>query len=293
MSEITEADDGVHDGAEPDATTFWEGRYREREQIWSGRPNRALVDVLDSIGVTPGTALDLGSGEGADSIWLAEQGWTVTGVDISTTALSRAEVHASDRGVAERIDWQQADLAEWIPSAEYDLVSACFLHSPVAFPREEVLRRAATAVAPGGYLLVVGHASFPSWSRDASGEADDGAADAHGHEGDENRAPDADQHEHGHGRGDAASSAPGGSAHTHRHGHDEAASAAPAGSARTHRHGHDDGELPTPEQVRTSLALPADAWDTVVAENRSREATGPDGQSAVLDDAILLLRRRA
>jgi hypothetical protein len=43
-------------------------------------------------------------------------------------------------------------------------VSAQFLHSPVTFPREEVLRTAVRAVAPGGLLLVVGHAGFPPWA---------------------------------------------------------------------------------------------------------------------------------
>ena len=56
----------------------------------------------------------------------------------------------------------QADLSTWEPTAEFDLVTAAFLHSPVELPREEILRRAASAVAPGGRLLIVGHAAFPS-----------------------------------------------------------------------------------------------------------------------------------
>ncbi len=160
--------------APTDATTFWEGRYRENDRIWSGNPNVALVDVVAALirdhGVTPGRALDLGSGEGADSLWLAEGGWRVTGVDISRTALSRAAEHAAERGLgSDVVTWIEADLASWTPatSESYDLVSACFLHSPVEFPREEVLRRAATTVARGGVLLVVGHASFPAGSRAA------------------------------------------------------------------------------------------------------------------------------
>ncbi|WP_382310148.1 class I SAM-dependent methyltransferase [Herbiconiux sp. UC225_62] len=289
----------MSENTETDATAFWEGRYRERDQIWSGRPNQALVDVVEPLAVTPGRALDLGSGEGADSIWLAEQGWQVTGVDISATALARAGVHASDRGVAERIDWVQADLATWIPSPGYDLVSACFLHSPVAFPREEVLRRAAAAVAPAGYLLVVGHASFPPWSRHADNDEADEAAPghAHAHARDESR---------GHEHDDAGEAAPGHADEydeSRRREHDDAGEAAPGHAHERRGHEHDDGEaapahehghddLPTPEQVRESLALPEGAWETVIAESRSRAATGPDGQSAVLDDAILLLRRR-
>jgi SAM-dependent methyltransferase len=142
---------------------FWDSFYRERTQVWSGNPNKFLV--REAGGLTPGSALDLGCGEGADAIWLAQQGWSVTAVDISAVALGRGAAHAAGLGLAGRIDWQQHDLAAWTPAAAYDLVSAQFLHSPVDFPREDVLRTAAGAVAPGGTLLVVGHEAFPPWSR--------------------------------------------------------------------------------------------------------------------------------
>jgi len=67
--------------------------------------------------------------------------------------------------VTETIDWERHDLAVSFPRGSFDLVSACYLHSPVQMPRERVLRSAAGAVAPGGTLLVVGHAGFPSWSQ--------------------------------------------------------------------------------------------------------------------------------
>ena len=147
------------------AVEFWESRYAERDRIWSGRPNQALVDTAPRAG-EGATALDLGCGEGGDSIWLAEQGWRVTAVDISTTALSRAQQEWERRdGEADRITWVTADLATWQPEQSYGLVSACFLHSPVEFPRTEALRRFAAAVAPSGHLLIVGHAEPPPWSR--------------------------------------------------------------------------------------------------------------------------------
>jgi 2-polyprenyl-3-methyl-5-hydroxy-6-metoxy-1,4-benzoquinol methylase len=143
--------------APADAATFWESRYAERHRIWSGEPNAALADVASAI--RPGRALDLGCGEGGDTVWLAEQGWQVTGVDISATAVARGRALATARGVAEdRITWIVEDLAAWEPADRYDLVTSCFLHSPVDFPRAAVLRQAAAAVAPGGHLLVVAHA---------------------------------------------------------------------------------------------------------------------------------------
>ena len=138
----------------------WDARYQESHRIWSGNPNVALVAEIADL--KPGRALDLGCGEGADAIWLAQQGWTVTAVDISSVALRRAVQHAEDAGVADRIDWQQHELGTSFPSGEFDLVSAQFLHSKTELPRDGILRSAAAAVAPGGVLLIEGHMGFPS-----------------------------------------------------------------------------------------------------------------------------------
>jgi len=144
---------------EQSAAEYWESRYRENGRSWSGNVNAALEREIG--GVAPGTALDLGSGEGGDALWLAHNGWAVTAVDISPTALA---VGAAAQGPHDVITWVAADLAEWQPSARYDLVTSCFLHSWVELPREAILRRAATAVAPGGLLLIVGHAGVPHWA---------------------------------------------------------------------------------------------------------------------------------
>jgi len=145
-----------------DPAAFWEDRYSSRGRVWSGRPNAALERETASL--VPGTALELGSGEGADAIWLAQQGWQVTAVDISASALALGAATALEAGVAERITWVQADLVGWEPDQTFDLVTSAFLHSPVEFARETVLRRTAAAVAQGGVLLVVGHAGPPPWA---------------------------------------------------------------------------------------------------------------------------------
>ncbi|MBO3737908.1 bifunctional NAD(P)/FAD-dependent oxidoreductase/class I SAM-dependent methyltransferase [Actinoplanes flavus] len=132
----------------------WEQRYRGKDAIWSGRPNPQLVAEVP--GLTPGRALDVGCGEGADTVWLAEHGWEVTGVDISTVALERAAGHAAAAGVAERVTFRHADLRADPPGEAYDLVSAQFMHLPPE-ERRELYARLAAAVAPGGTLLVVGH----------------------------------------------------------------------------------------------------------------------------------------
>ncbi|MFM9919154.1 class I SAM-dependent methyltransferase [Lacisediminihabitans sp. H27-G8] len=142
------------------AAEYWENRYRENGRSWSGRVNASLEREV--AGIRPGTALDLGSGEGGDALWLAHNGWAVTAVDISPTALA---IGAAAQQPGDEITWISADLAEWQPPSTFDLVTSCFLHSEVEIPRGSILRRAATAVAPGGTLLIVGHSGAPHWPR--------------------------------------------------------------------------------------------------------------------------------
>ncbi|PNH81886.1 cyclopropane-fatty-acyl-phospholipid synthase family protein [Arthrobacter sp. AFG20] len=217
-----------HDGA----ARHWDDLYRSRTRVWSGRPNPQLV--AEATGLEPGTALDLGCGEGADALWLAEQGWTVTAVDVSAVALERAEQHAADSAAGSRITWLQRDLDAWAPEEQFDFVSAQFLHSTEA-PWQRPHRVAADAVRPGGTLLIVGHHpdGLPPW-RSASNE------DSHSHGGD----------------------------------------------------GHAAAEMFfTAEHAAAELGIAPPGWRVDVAASREREATGPDGQSATLADAVLRATR--
>jgi SAM-dependent methyltransferase len=136
---------------------FWDERYSSADRLWSGQPNVQLV--AQAAGLPAGDALDAGCGEGADAIWLASRGWTVTAVDVSAVALGRAARHAAERGedISALITWQREDLLSWEPSQErFDLVTAHFMH----LQERDLMamhRRLAAAVRPGGTLLVVGH----------------------------------------------------------------------------------------------------------------------------------------
>lgn len=147
--------------------SFWEAKYGSQDGIWSGHVNAALATVAADL--TPGRALDLGCGEGGDALWLAERGWTVTGIDVSPTALARAQAAAERAGLQDVTSWVATDLENWSCSHPADLVSACFLQSPVNLDRIAVLRRAAELVAAGGHLLVVSHAEAPPWAEPGHG----------------------------------------------------------------------------------------------------------------------------
>lgn len=150
---------------DPSVRAEWDSRYTERQQLWSGRPNGALV--AEVAGLTPGRVLDVGCGEGADAVWLARGGWDVTALEVSGVALERAAGHARDAGVA--IRWVHATLTEAaLPPASFDLVSAQYpalLRTPDAAAERALL----AAVAPGGVLLLVHHAGMDTHQAPDSG----------------------------------------------------------------------------------------------------------------------------
>ncbi len=147
---------------------FWEDRYAGTDRVWSGRVNQVLAEIAPSL--PPGRALDLGCGEGADAIWLAQHGWTVTGIDLSPSAVRRAAEAARANGIAEdRIAFAARDLSALGVAGCYELVTASFLQSPVELPRTQILRSAADGLSSGGHLLITSHASGPPWAPQPDG----------------------------------------------------------------------------------------------------------------------------
>lgn len=132
----------------------WDARYGETDgPRWSGRPNGRLV--VEVGGRRPGRALDVGCGEGADAIWLAQQGWVVTAIDISEVALSRAREFADRADVS--VEWVRGDaLAVELGRAAFDLVSLQYPALPKA-SGEAAVRRLLDTVRRGGLLLAVYH----------------------------------------------------------------------------------------------------------------------------------------
>lgn len=139
---------------------MWDERYAASHQVWSANPNAEVEAIVggwkpDRAGQDRrgGRALDLGAGEGRHAAWLASLGWRVTAVDFSAVGLGKGEAEASRRG--QRVDWVVADVRSWQPPEGqlFDLVLVAYLHLP-----EDVLSRASRWLAPGGALVIVGHA---------------------------------------------------------------------------------------------------------------------------------------
>ncbi|MFF8436504.1 class I SAM-dependent methyltransferase [Streptomyces bacillaris] len=237
-----------------DARTTWDGIYAARPAATDPRPNVRLTETVAEL--PPGDALELGCGEGGDTLWLARRGWRVTAVDLSAVAVERLNALARSHGLADRVTAEQHDLGASFPEAPeateapdgveaseapddtddtestggtggpdggFDLVTAHYLHTPFDLDRSAVLRRAAHTLRPGGRLLVVDHGSTAPWSW--------------------NQDPDV--------------------------------------------------RFPSPQEVAEGLALDPADWTVERADAPRRTATGPDGTTAEVTDHVLIVVRRA
>jgi SAM-dependent methyltransferase len=132
----------------------WDARYRERAvAMWSGRPNGRLVAEVAAL--TPSRALEVGCGEGADAIWLAQRGWTVTAIDVSEVAIGRAR-EASHRACA-CVEWICGDVLQTrFPASSFELVSLQYPALPKA-AGDAAVRSLLATVRPGGVPLAIYH----------------------------------------------------------------------------------------------------------------------------------------
>ena len=136
---------------------YWEEHWQSLGEDALGEAGEAANPyiVSETSGLRRGTALDAGCGAGAEAVWLAEQGWDVTGADISPTALAKARRRAEAAGLGSAVRWVEADLMAWAPGERWDLVVTSYAHPPGS--QIDFYRRISRWVAPGGTLLVVGH----------------------------------------------------------------------------------------------------------------------------------------
>ncbi len=154
----------THTGQEP--KQFWEERYAESGSRSRGNAGQLLIQMAANL--APHRALELGCSTGDDTLWLAEQGWHVTAVDISEQAIAITQRLAEEAGLTDQIDLQICDLSSDFPDGQFELVTALFFQSPYPdFPRIQILQTAASRIVPGGHLLIVTHATAPSWKKHA------------------------------------------------------------------------------------------------------------------------------
>jgi len=133
-----------------EAREIWNRVFKNAEGAgarWEA--NQFLADVASSR--KAGTALDIGMGQGRNSLLLARQGWRVTGFDISDEAVGQARAAAAKAGLeitAEVDDVYAYDYG----SERWDLVIAMYMHSLIVPGASKIV----DSLKPGGLLVIEG-----------------------------------------------------------------------------------------------------------------------------------------
>lgn len=139
-------------------SSIWDARYGSAASadstVWSLAPNAWIAETVESLGLQPGTAIDLACGEGRNALWLAQRGWQVTAVDFSGVALATGRSRAEKLGV--EVDWERADVTAWVSPTLVDLVVIAYLQLE-AGDLADVIAAAAGALEPGGRIVLIGH----------------------------------------------------------------------------------------------------------------------------------------
>jgi SAM-dependent methyltransferase len=140
---------------DPRDRDFWNGKYNDPKFDFNHRPSRLLVEAI--AGRHPGDAIDLGMGEGRNAIYLAQQGWQVTGVDLSDVGVAQAKKRAAELGV--KLNTTVDDLDHYdIGRARWDLITLFYMHAWYHGGKPPVAQRLHAALKPGGLLVVEGFA---------------------------------------------------------------------------------------------------------------------------------------
>jgi tellurite methyltransferase len=126
----------------------WEQRYRAQEETSESSPHTVVVESVSAL--SPSRALDLACGTGHNALWLAQQGWHVTAVDGSRTAIETLCRRAGKLGVT--IDAQVADLEDSsfsIEAARYDLIAMCY------YFERSLIEPCHQGLVPGGVMVAI------------------------------------------------------------------------------------------------------------------------------------------
>jgi methyl halide transferase len=137
----------------------WETWYRRqdyRRMPWfSARPSPWLVRAVRTNRLrAPASLLDVGCGTGTNSLWLARQGFRVTGVDVSPTAIGLAASRTRHAGVGVDLRVASADRLPF-PKGSFDaaLDTGCF-HSLLVRHRAPYAKELARVLRPGARFLL-------------------------------------------------------------------------------------------------------------------------------------------
>ena len=128
----------------------WNERYASEDFFYGTTPNDFLVSAATPL--PRGRTLCLAEGEGRNSVWLAEQGFDVSSVDLSTVGVAKTLRLAASRGVT--VHAQVGDLADFvIEPNSFDLIVSIFAHTPKTL-RRSIHQRVVSGLRPGGTFVL-------------------------------------------------------------------------------------------------------------------------------------------
>lgn len=134
---------------------FWNSKFSDPNSKFNRRPSRLLVEAVRDR--RPNMAIDLGMGEGRNAIYLAQQGWQVTGVDLSDVAVSQAKTRAAQMGV--KLNMVIDDLDHYdFGRNRWDLITLFYMHAWYHGAKPRSVQRLHDALKPGGLLVIEGFA---------------------------------------------------------------------------------------------------------------------------------------
>jgi methyl halide transferase len=142
----------------------WNEHYASGELPWdTGLPETLLVEFVNSGSVAPGRTLEIGAGTGTNAIWLAERGFDVLGVDLSSFAVEKANAKMDGRDLCCRFATLDF-LAAPAPDGPFHFVfdRGCFHVFDEPGERARFAVHVAAALAPGGlWLSLIGSTEGP------------------------------------------------------------------------------------------------------------------------------------
>ncbi len=132
----------------------WDNVYNSGSSPWAGVPDK-LQEKIKSLEPKPKTALDLGCGQGDKSLWLAEQGYQVTGIDVSKEAIEQAKAKRSDESnpvfLEEDLTKPSAlDFPDQSFGLVLDLLAVHFLQADV---QARIYKKIHSLLVPGGFVI--------------------------------------------------------------------------------------------------------------------------------------------
>lgn len=136
---------------------FWNAKFSDLNTRFSREPSPLLAEAIRDR--SPGRALDLGMGEGRNTLYLylAQQGWHTTGVDLSDVGISKARRRASElrlniTTVVDSADHYELGVGKW------DVIAMFYMHAWYHSAKPANIKRLVAALNPGGRLVIEGFA---------------------------------------------------------------------------------------------------------------------------------------